>query len=394
MSKSALRTVASPDYLKVVWKEMYDNTLPRKRNSKGRDGISINSFQEHKKEFIKRISDDIKNSRYSFWDLAPVFLPKSDGKERLICVPVVQDRLVQRAILKFLYDNGCRAETNISYGFVKGRNVSKALKEAVRLRRKKGFVYKADISSFFDNVCREGLEERVKRKVKHRSLHDLLVSTISLEVATATKAEGKRIRRQGLVLGKGVRQGMPISPFFANLILERFDNHLISRGFSVIRYADDIIAFSESEEGCQEIEDVIKGELEKVGLGINESKSGLYDPGGSVDFLGLGIVRKGKGYSVEVTDSQFQKIRAKILEVSDLDYCNARGITITQFLSRLDNICEGYKNYYGKFDNERQVDDLLVSARNNALDKMIRGVFGIDYKDLSNKKKRFIGIDE
>ena len=394
MSKSALRTVASPDYLKVVWKEMYDNTLPRKRNSKGRDGISINSFQEHKKEFIKRISDDIKNSRYSFWDLAPIFLPKSDGKERLICVPVVQDRLVQRAILKFLYDNGCRAETNISYGFVKGRNVSKALKEAVRLRRKKGFVYKADISSFFDNVSREGLEERVKRKVKHRSLHDLLVSTISLEVATATKAEGKRIRRQGLVLGKGVRQGMPISPFFANLILERFDNHLISRGFSVIRYADDIIAFSESEEGCQEIEDVIKGELEKVGLGINESKSGLYDPGGSVDFLGLGIVRKGKGYSVEVTDSQFQKIRAKILEVSDLDYCNARGITITQFLSRLDNICEGYKNYYGKFDNERQVDDLLVSARNNALDKMIRGVFGIDYKDLSNKKKRFIGIDE
>lgn len=394
MSKSALRTVASPDYLKVVWKEMYDNTLPRKRNSKGRDGISINSFQEHKKEFIKRISDDIKNSRYSFWDLAPVFLPKSDGKERLICVPVVQDRLVQRAILKFLYDNGCRAETNISYGFVKGRNVSKALKEAVRLRRKKGFVYKADISSFFDNISREGLEERVKRKVKHRSLHDLLVSTISLEVATATKAEGKRIRRQGLVLGKGVRQGMPISPFFANLILERFDNHLISRGFSVIRYADDIIAFSESEEGCQEIEDVIKDELEKVGLGINESKSGLYDPGESVDFLGLGIVRKGKGYSVEVTDSQLQKIRAKILEVSDLDYCNARGITITQFLSRLDNICEGYKNYYGKFDNERQVDDLLVSARNNALDKMIRGVFGIDYKDLNNKKKRFIGIDE
>ena len=247
MSKSALRTVASPDYLKVVWKEMYDNTLPRKRNSKGRDGISINSFQEHKKEFIKRISDDIKNSRYSFWDLAPIFLPKSDGKERLICVPVVQDRLVQRAILKFLYDNGCRAETNISYGFVKGRNVSKALKEAVRLRRKKGFVYKADISSFFDNVSREGLEERVKRKVKHRSLHDLLVSTISLEVATATKAEGKRIRRQGLVLGKGVRQGMPISPFFANLILERFDNHLISRGFSVIRYADDIIAFSDGD---------------------------------------------------------------------------------------------------------------------------------------------------
>ncbi|TDU23531.1 group II intron reverse transcriptase/maturase [Chromohalobacter marismortui] len=394
MSKSALRTVASPDYLKVVWKEMYDNTLPRKRNSKGRDGISINSFQEHKKEFIKRISDDIKNSRYSFWDLAPVFLPKSDGKERLICVPVVQDRLVQRAILKFLYDNGCRAETNISYGFVKGRNVSKALKEAVRLRRKKGFVYKADISSFFDNVSRESLEERVKRKVKHRSLHDLLVSTISLEVATATKAEGKRIRRQGLVLGKGVRQGMPISPFFANLILEKFDSHLISKGFSVIRYADDIIAFSESEEGCQEIENVIKDELEKVGLGIKESKSGLYDPGESVDFLGLGIVRKGKGYSVEVTDSQLQKIRAKILEVSDLDYCNARGITITQFLSRLDNICEGYKNYYGKFDNERQVDDLLVSARNNALDKMIRDVFGVDYKNLNNKKKRFIGIDE
>lgn len=394
MSKSALRTVASPDYLNVVWQDMYSNTPSRKRGSKGRDGISISSFQEHRKEFIKKISDELKSSYYSFWDLSPIFLPKSDGKERLICVPIVQDRLVQRAILKFLYDNGCRAETNISYGFVKGRNVSKALREAARLRKSKEFVYKADISSFFDNINREGLQGRVKQKVKHRSLHDLIVSAAHLEVAAATKTEEKRMRRLGLVPGQGVRQGMPISPFFANLILDKFDNALISKGFSVVRYADDIIAFSDSESGCKEIEGVIKDELGKIGLDIKESKSGISNPGETVDFLGLGIVKRTEGYGVEVTDQQLKRIRSKILEASDLDYCNARGITITRFLSRLDNVCDGYKNYYGRFDNEEKLDDFLISARNYALDNMIRGVFNIDYKGLSKKKRMFIGIDE
>lgn len=394
MSKSALKTVASPDYLKMVWQDMYNNTPSRKRGSKGRDGVSISSFHQHRKEFIKKISNDLKSSCYSFWNLSPVFLPKPDGKDRLICVPIVQDRLVQRAILKFLYDNGCRAETNISYGFVRKRNVSNALSQALRLRKNRGFVYKADISSFFDNINREQLKEKVKRKVKHRSLHDLIISAAHLEVATTSKTEEKRMLRQGLVPGLGVRQGMPISPFFANLFLEKFDHLLISKGFYVVRYADDIIAFSNSVSGCEEIESVIKNELGKMGLGIKDSKSGVYEPGETVDFLGLGIVRKNEGYSVKITDQQLNKIRLKILELSDLDYCNARGIKITQFLSRLDNVCEGYKNYYGRFDNEEQLDNFLISARNNALDNMIKGVFGIDYKVLKKKQRRFIGIDE
>ncbi|UYO73589.1 reverse transcriptase domain-containing protein [Halomonas qinghailakensis] len=394
MSKSALKIVASPDYLKMVWQDMYNNTPSRKRGSKGRDGVSISSFHEHKKEFIKKISNDLKNSCYSFWNLSPVFLPKPDGKDRLICVPVVQDRLVQRAILKFLYDNGCRAETNISYGFIRGRSVSDALKKASKLRENREFAYKADISSFFDNIKRDQLQERIKKKVKHRSLHDLIISAAHLEVDATTKTEEKRMRRQGLVPGQGVRQGMPISPFFANLFLEKFDNALISKGFYVVRYADDIIAFSNSESGCEEIESVIKAELGKVGLDIKDSKSGVYKPGDTADFLGLGIVKKKEGYSVELTGQQFKKIRSKILETSDLDYCNARGITITHFLSRLDNVCEGYKNYYGRFDNEGQLDDFLVSARGNALDNMIRSVFGIDYKVLKQKQRKFIGIDE
>lgn len=49
---------------------------------------------------------------------------------------------------------------------------------------------------------------------------------------------------------QGVRQGMPLSPLFANFYLCDFDDLIKKAGLNCIRYADDLIFFSDSEKNA------------------------------------------------------------------------------------------------------------------------------------------------
>ncbi len=44
-------------------------------------------------------------------------------------------------------------------------------------------------------------------------------------------------------MGVGVRQGMPLSPILANLVLSEFDGKIEKSGLKMVRYADDIAIF-------------------------------------------------------------------------------------------------------------------------------------------------------
>ena len=177
-------------------------------------------------------------------------IPKPNGKFRLICVPTIEDRIVQRALLLVLnqyyhkkFDNG------ISYGFISQKTVKDAALQACMLRKTHQWVYKTDISAFFDNIDREKLIEKIKSFIKHRSLHKLLFLAVSREVQTTSLAQEKRIKKLGIQRGLGIRQGMPLSPFFANLFLESFDNEIKATGLKAVRYADDLIFFCKNRGG-------------------------------------------------------------------------------------------------------------------------------------------------
>ena len=46
---------------------------------------------------------------------------------------------------------------------------------------------------------------------------------------------------------------MPISPYLANLFLWEFDHVAASKDFALVRYAEDLIFFANSEVECEEI---------------------------------------------------------------------------------------------------------------------------------------------
>jgi len=376
---------------------MFSSTARNKRNGFGLDGISINDFKANEKPYISLLSKELRNGSYLLQQLNPHFIPKASGKDRVICVPTVRDRLLQRAVLSLLHSKGYGFENSISYGFVRDKSVQKAATQAVALRNDKQWVYKADISAFFDTVDRNLLLEKVRRKIRVTSLHNLIETFIRSEIHCRDQSIEKKIKRMGIQVGLGLRQGMPVSPYLANLYLHNFDMKIEKLNIPMVRYADDLVAFGTSKQECEEIHEICLEQLGKEGLAIHplgtSSKTVIVGPTETVEFLGLGLEKSKDGYSLVVTKKQLEAITNKILDTSSIDHCLRNGITLTRLIRRLDDQTSGYYGAYDVCSNLEQLDHTLKAAKSKSLQRLFLEEFGIKYKNLTNKQKRFLQIE-
>lgn len=375
---------------------MYADSSGPRRNSFGVDGVSINDLKQDQQASLFKLSRAIRSLGYQPSPLLPHFIPKPDGKDRVICVPTVSDRLVQRALLAQLIGEGYGFNNAISYGFVKGRSVRHAALRAVELRGQCPWAYKADISSFFDMIDRQHLMDVVRTKVGLRSLHPIIRLIASTEISYRNYSVEKRVRKIGIERGVGLRQGMPLSPYLANVMLISFDRAVEKKRIPMVRYADDIIAFANSREECEDIHNFCSGLLEEIGLSVHRlgesSKTQIVEPAEVVEFLGLGLERAKAGYRLVVTQRQLDAIKQKIFNFSDLDFCLSNKITLSKLMSKINNSVDGYREAYKLCDNSLHLDHVLESAKSQVLKTLFSKHFGIDFSALSAKKKEFLEV--
>ncbi|MGO4760959.1 reverse transcriptase domain-containing protein [Cupriavidus sp. 2KB_3] len=184
MTNSAYYQVLSRESLDDTWQRLYRRTKPSSRNTAGVDGISINDFERDAKANLSRLSKEIRQGFFKLSPLSPSLIPKPNGKDRLICVPTVRDRLVQRALLSFLATKYGKIIANkISYGFIQHRSVKMAAEAAISLRSTYLWAFKTDITSFFDRIPRDRLTHAIRSLVKEMSLHQILTEIIGCEIA-------------------------------------------------------------------------------------------------------------------------------------------------------------------------------------------------------------------
>jgi len=205
MGLTAYDQVLSHATLSAVWKHLYKKTKILSRNTTGVDGQSINDFHLDAKGHLVRLSRDIRERKFSFSPLKPYLIPKPSGKKRLICVPTVRDRIVQGALAGYLGDRyAVKLANNISFGFIKGRSVHMAADVACASRRERSWVYKTDITAFFDSIPRVDLQNAIKKLIKERSLHSLLFAALECEVDSPSRAVATDIAKLGIKRGLGV----------------------------------------------------------------------------------------------------------------------------------------------------------------------------------------------
>jgi group II intron reverse transcriptase/maturase len=397
MPRTALAEVTSYESLRAAWRSLYTRSRPYSRNTRGIDGVSINDFAIDPKPHLRRITAALRQGLYEFAPLRAHLIPKPNGKERLICVPTIQDRIVQRALLEFLTTKYLvRLANPISYGFIRYRTVKDAAIEACKHRKKLPWVFKTDITSFFDEIDRDVLQDALHHTVRDRSLLPLLADALSCEAQPSTKNAEKKIAAMGIRVGRGVRQGMPLSPLFANVVLQRFDDAIIKAGLTALRYADDLIFFADSEEACIFIQRFCKMHLKTLDLTVPEigpgSKSQIYGPEDPAEFLGLGLVHEQHGYVLRVMPTQIERIRREISQLQSIKELLARKVTLANLGTHIQNRVTGYFSAYEVCTNVEDLEHVFDELTQKVLVAVYRDGLKINLGVLSGEAKAFLGL--
>jgi RNA-directed DNA polymerase len=175
---SALRRLLTPSNLRQCWQSFWREAA--KQRSSGVDWITPADFHVHAERNLARLFQDLQ-SGYKFALLRAHPVPKKDGKGfRIICVPTVQDRIVQRLLARHLLEMSDKLGiiNEASFGFLpssdgRPRGVIAARNRAIELRGIHRWAYKSDISSFFDRIPRDELVRQTIAALRTPSLKDL-----------------------------------------------------------------------------------------------------------------------------------------------------------------------------------------------------------------------------
>ena len=397
MGSTAYDQVLSHATLSAVWKHLYKKTKLLSRNTTGIDGQSINDFHLDAKGNLVRLARDIRERKFSFSPLKPYLVPKPSGKKRLICVPTVRDRIVQGALAGYLGDKyALKLANNISFGFIKGRSVHMAADIACALRRERSWVYKTDITAFFDSIPRADLQNAIKKLIKERSLHPLLFAALECEVDSPSRSVAAEIAKLGIKRGLGVRQGMPLSPFFSNLLLVDFDQKVEQSGATAVRYADDLIFLCRDESECHQVAAFCKNEFNKIGLDVPAlapgSKSVIYAPHHAAEFLGLELAPAVAGYELRLADTQLLRLKQELLGFSNIKQLLSRNITLRTLGQTIAAKRDGY---LGAYDMCANIEDLQLELRKTE-HKALRAIYGaglgIKLSEIGADARAFLGL--
>lgn len=190
-----------------------------------------------------RLQDDIQNNRYQHqtYELFVVH----DPKRREIAVATVRDRVVHRLLYEYLVKAWDKLFVYDAWSCRPGKGLLGAINRAQTHANtyRHGWVWRSDITKFFDSVDKETLRFILRTKLKvHMALHllDQVIDSYNLSV----------VSRHGLPIGNLTSQ------IFANIYLNEFDQFVLHslKPLGYVRYGDDFVLWLPSELAARQVQ--------------------------------------------------------------------------------------------------------------------------------------------
>jgi RNA-directed DNA polymerase len=340
-----VRQVASRDReerFTALWHHVYNVDRLReaylsldRRAAAGVDGETWQAYGEDLEGKLRDLSERLKRGAYRAKPVRRVFIPKADGRQRPIGVPVLEDKIVQRAAVEVLNAVYEADFLGFSYGFRPGRNQHDALDAlTVGIETKKvNWVLDADIRGFFDAIAHEWLVRFVEHRIADRRVLRHVKKWLNAGVL-----EDGRLKRPV----EGTPQGGSISPLLANIYLhyaldlwaQQWRRRHGRGDMIIVRYADDFIVGFEHRSDAERFLHELEERLQKFGLELHPDKTRLLEFGRyaaerrekrgdgkpeTFDFLGFTHIcaKKRNGRFVVKRKTARKKRRSKLRELKN-----------------------------------------------------------------------------
>ena len=329
---SLIDKVMAPKTLEAAWIKVRAN-----KGAAGVDGQSIERFEWQAELYLGELAEGLREGSYRPQPVRRVEIPKGDGRTRPLGIPAVKDRVVQTA-LKFVLEPIFEVKfCPTSYGFRPGRGCKDALREVDQLI-KEGFTFvvDADLQSYFDTIPHEQLMHRVEERISDGRLLALMRAFLAQDILHGCE--------QWTPMA-GTPQGAVISPLLANIYLHPLDELLASRGFRMVRYADDFVVMCRNREEAEAALAVVQQWVADNGLNLSPSKTHLGDcrvPGQGFEFLGYRFEAGRRWVRKKSLDRIKDTIRAKT--------GRTRGDSLARIIADLNRTLRGWFEYFKHAD--------------------------------------------
>ena len=367
--------------LTALWHHVYDVDrlresyyALRRKATPGVDGVTWSAYGQDLERQLEDLSGRLRRGAYRARPVRRIRIPKPDGRQRLIGIPALEDKLVQRAtaeVLGAVYEGEM---LGFSYGFRPGRGAHQAL-DAVSYaiqRQKVSWVLDADIRGFFDAIDHDWLVEMIEYRIADRRV----VRHIKKWLRAGVLEDGKR-----RYVESGTPQGGSISPLLGNVYLhyafdlwvEQWRRRQASGEVIVVRYADDFIVGFQYRADGERFQQALRERLQRYGLELNAEKTRLIEFGRfaaqtrkkrgagkpeTFDFLGFthycGKTQKGR-FEVR-RKSTTQRVRNKCKQVKQ-ELRRRLHAPPSQIGAWLQQVLRGHYQYYGVPGNYRALSN-------------------------------------
>jgi group II intron reverse transcriptase/maturase len=336
----------SPYMLREAWQQVKANG-----GSPGIDGTTIKDIEAYGVDaYLAELGEELRKRTYKPMAVKRVMIPKANGGERPLGIPVVKDRIAQ-AVCKLVLEPIFEADfEESSYGFRPNRSSKDAMASIkAHLQSGKTSVLDADLSKYFDTIPHDKLMITLKERITDPRVLDLINMWLKAPVSEDGQLKGGKRNKLG------TPQGGVISPLLANVYL-----HLVDRivnkpesmfaklGVKIVRYADDFVLLGSSiTDGVMER---IKSLLNRMGLTLNEEKTKRTDARENpFNFLGftirysIDLFNKSKRYwEIFPSTKSETKIREKLR-----NYLGKHGHSSAKDIAKgLNSIIGGWLNYF------------------------------------------------
>ncbi len=248
----------------------------KRNDSTGVDEVTARKYAGNLDENLYNLHQRLLRGQYVATPVKRVWIEKEGGKKRPIGIPVLEDKIVQKAvciILDPIFDVNFHS---FSHGFRKEYGQQTALKELRKqcIDLNINWIVDADVSEYFGNIDHLHLKEAIKKRVNDGGILRLIGKWLNAGVMEA-----------GMVTypEKGTTQGGVISPLLANIFLhnvlddwyvKEIKPQLMGRNF-IIRFADDFIIGCELKSDAERLMKILPERFKEFGLTLHPEKTKL-----------------------------------------------------------------------------------------------------------------------